>query len=622
VLSRARRAALTLTAAATLVAGAALPAAAVNVSTTSSERVLGDLQHDKIRIRLDDGRTARGDVLRFREDDPALELRPRLAQRRVHGLQTVPSMSNQELGRGAVAGTNGGYWISRRSGNPNGLHVQDGRMVGSNASASGGGHRNRSALGITTSGQLLLDQVTTDTTATLPNGHRVGVSFMNRRVHATGDVVVYDDRYGDSVHVPPGGVYVQTEGARLRSGGSTTGTVTRVETPSEDRYFTLAQGQGAIVASTALNRESDRAALAALRRGDQVSLATGVRSTNGGGTWPADLAGALPAGGTLLRSGQIPPQSEWTGEAFTVSHVAGRHPRTAIGRTSAGEVLLVTIDGRDSDWSVGLSYQELARTMVRLGARDAVNLDGGGSTTMMRNNRVTNRPSERNRSVASGLFIHAETPPDPRSLGSACPSGQYPRDRFSDISAGAHGASVDCLAWWDVTQGTGDGRYSPANPVTRAQMASFLARFLDGAAERGSANGLPAEGSTRFDDVSGGPHAESISRLADVGIIQGRGDGGYDPSGNVTRDQMASFIRRAIEHATGSPLPEARDTFADDNGSTHEDSIDRLAGVGVISGVGGFDYRPRADVRRDAMASLVMRGADFLVTEGRTAPPG
>jgi hypothetical protein len=37
--------------------------------------------------------------------------------------------------------------------------------------------------------------------------------------------------------------------------------------------------------------------------------------------------------------------------------------------------------------------------------------------------------------------------------------------------------------------------------------------------------------------------------------------------------------------------------------------------------VGGFDYRPRADVRRDAMASLLMRGGDFLVTEGLTTPP-
>jgi hypothetical protein len=173
-----------------------------------------------------------------------------------------------------------------------------------------------------------------------------------------------------------------------------------------------------------------------------------------------------------------------------------------------------------------------------------------------------------------------------------------------------------------VTQGTRAGTYDPSGTVTRAQMASFLARWLDGAARRGSARALPGSASLTFRDVSPtDTHAGSIARLARAGIVEGRNARSYRPTDPVTRDQMASFIRRALEYSQGEQLPRGRDTFIDDNGSVHEDSIDRLARLGIASGVGGFEYRPREAIRRDAMASLVMRGADHLVEGGRTRPP-
>ena len=618
--TRVRRAIVALAATTALTAAAAVPAAALDVRTVSSERVIGDLTHERLRVTLDDGATARGDVLRFREDDDALELRPRLAQRQVHGLQRTDQMARQDLSRGAVAGTNGGYWISRRSGNPNGLHVQDGRLTGSNATADGGGYRSRSALGIQPSGRLLLDQVTTDKTLNLPDGQEIAVGYMNRRVHAPGDVVFYDDQYGDSVHVPPNAVFVRFDGLRPRSGGGTVGTARAVLAPDVDRYVTLQSGQQAVVAHRS-SPQATRDGLAALRAGDQVSMSVRVSATSGSGAWPRDLTGALPAGGTLLRDGVIPNTIEWTGEAFSSWHVNGRSPRTAIGRTPDGEVLLVTVDGRQDGWSAGMSYRELARTLAALGARDAVNLDGGGSTTMTLGGGIINRPSTTGRSVASGLFLHTQTPPTPRNPGHACPSGEVPSAGFADVG-GVHADNVDCLAWWDVTQGTAPGEYSPSRTVTRAQMASFLARFLDGAADRGDVAELPSQAPLWFDDVeSDNPHASAIARLADVGIVQGRGDGSYDPWGRVTRAQMASFIRRALEFAMDAELPEARDTFIDDTDLVHEESIDRLAGIGVAGGTGGFHYEPEGDIRRDAMASLLMRGADHLVEVGRTTRP-
>ena len=77
-----------------------------------------------------------------------------------------------------------------------------------------------------------------------------------------------------------------------------------------------------------------------------------------------------------------------------------RHPRTAVGIAGNGRrVLLVVVDGRQPAYSSGMTNRELARLMLALGAHDALNLDGGGSTTMVVERAggtldVVNRPSD------------------------------------------------------------------------------------------------------------------------------------------------------------------------------------------------------------------------------------
>jgi hypothetical protein len=71
-----------------------------------------------------------------------------------------------------------------------------------------------------------------------------------------------------------------------------------------------------------------------------------------------------------------------------------RNPRTMAGVTGGGRLLLATVDGLAPGYSLGLSFREEARVMRALGARDAVNLDGGGSTTMAVRGRLVNLPSD------------------------------------------------------------------------------------------------------------------------------------------------------------------------------------------------------------------------------------
>jgi phosphodiester glycosidase len=122
----------------------------------------------------------------------------------------------------------------------------------------------------------------------------------------------------------------------------------------------------------------------------------------------ADYAAILSAGPRLLRRGRVRIEARregYRGATFQ-SFVLGRSPRTVVGLRRDGRVLLATVDGRQRR-SVGVTLPEAARMLRALGATEAMNLDSGGSTTMVVGRRVVNRPSDPNgeRRVGNGLFV-------------------------------------------------------------------------------------------------------------------------------------------------------------------------------------------------------------------------
>jgi exopolysaccharide biosynthesis protein len=112
------------------------------------------------------------------------------------------------------------------------------------------------------------------------------------------------------------------------------------------------------------------------------------------GTNPKDWKGApfavSGAGLLLLRGRTI---SDWTDEKVSAAFDTTRHPRTVIGE-GRGALWLITVDGRQPTLSVGMNFAELQRLAARLGLESALNLDGGGSTTMVVHGRIVNHPSE------------------------------------------------------------------------------------------------------------------------------------------------------------------------------------------------------------------------------------
>ena len=121
--------------------------------------------------------------------------------------------------------------------------------------------------------------------------------------------------------------------------------------------------------------------------------------------WPGvmDAVGGNPV---LVRDGELHAQ-ECSG------YVCRRHPRTGVGITARGRVLLVTVDGRQAD-SYGMTITSFARLFKQLGAVHALNLDGGGSSTMVVEGSVINSPSDMSgeREVASALLVLRGPDPD------------------------------------------------------------------------------------------------------------------------------------------------------------------------------------------------------------------
>ena len=213
----------------------------------------------------------------------------------------------------------------------------------------------------------------------LPSGQQIGIKGMNRERIAN-DLVLYNEYYASSTKTNQWGIEVKLRGQE----------VIQVSTAGN---MTIEPGTRVLSAHGA-----SKAALAQVRVGDYL----GIQETLG--SLEADNAKILVGGGPLIlengrvhvriKEEQIPGDIAW-----------GRAPRTALGLKKDGTLLLLVVDGR-SNLSKGLTLEELATYFLRLGARDALNLDGGGSSIMVIDGKAVNHPSDgRERAVSMGIGL-------------------------------------------------------------------------------------------------------------------------------------------------------------------------------------------------------------------------
>lgn len=283
-------------------------------------------------------------------------------------------------GRRVVAAVNGDFFDIRGTGAPLGPGIGAGRLL--HAASPGAGQ----AVGFGADGPGRVLRLALDGSVILPGGRvRPLAGFNTARPPAEGFTAYTADWPADGL--PVSGPAVELRDGRV--------TAVRAAVRGPVRRKRPAPGSTWLVAAGAAAPE-----LAALRPGDAVAVAARPVA-DGGGPLPASAVGGREA---LVVAG-VPQNHD--GEPNNAAA-----PRTAVGFSRDGRrARLVTVDGRQRD-SGGVTLTALGRLMHRLGAHEALNLDGGGSSTLLAALTgetaltVENSPSDgRQRPVPNGLVL-------------------------------------------------------------------------------------------------------------------------------------------------------------------------------------------------------------------------
>ncbi|MFJ5223029.1 phosphodiester glycosidase family protein [Streptomyces sp. NPDC088400] len=285
-------------------------------------------------------------------------------------------------GRRTVAAINADFFDINETGAPQGPGVADGKVVHSPAA----GANQAVGFGPGDAGRLL--KLYFDGTVTLPSGPRALAAYNAANV-PTGGIGAYTAGWGEADRALTVDRATPVAEATVRDGK----VVSVTDRPGRGP---VAEGTTALV-----GREAGAEALAALRPGDPVTLA--YRPRTDGGPVPRTAVGGREL---LVVDGAA---QNHDGEGNNIAA-----PRTAVGFSrDGGTMQVITVDGRQAD-SGGVTLTELGLMMRRAGAYSALNLDGGGSSTLVARApgsdamRVENSPSDGSqRTVPNGLALTA-----------------------------------------------------------------------------------------------------------------------------------------------------------------------------------------------------------------------
>ncbi|WCN04279.1 phosphodiester glycosidase family protein [Streptomyces sp. M92] len=331
-------------------------------------------------------------------------------------LENRETTSDLSTTAGATAAVNAGFFVldpkAGAPGDPAGVGVYDGRLLSEPVAGRPGLvlHDNGRRTQVT---RLTWRGSVSAGTASLPlNGINRVPGLIRNCGGAPGDpptslplhdvtctnpdeLVTFTPEYGDTT--PPGDGMEAVLDAHDR--------VVELRSP---RGGTLPPGGSSVQATG--RRVADLTALA--HTGDRLRITTTLLDERGHRVQPTPKTDILNAGPELVRDGRphVTPATDGMVHPDDPSWYYGwvhkRNPRTLAGVDAAGRTVLVTADGRSTE-SLGLSIVESAEVAKSLGLRDAVNLDGGGSTTMVTGGTPINDPSDAagERPVGDALLV-------------------------------------------------------------------------------------------------------------------------------------------------------------------------------------------------------------------------
>jgi hypothetical protein len=292
----------------------------------------------------------------------------------------------------AVAAINGGFYRrdSAYAGGARGLQIVGGEMISPPTGSA--------CIWIDVGGEPHLTNVTSQFQITMPDGRVTAFGLNEERTE--NDVVLYTPAVGGATRTTNGlelvleragnrwlplriGQYYSARVREIRMGGNT---------PLLPEVMVLSLGPGVVK-----------------RFGDLTTNSVLQISTASSPSLSVARA-ALSGGPVLVREGKRQKIRAAADDVYEFSSMLERHPRSAIG-WNQDAFFLVEVDGRQKDLSVGMTLEELADFLVNLGCREAMNLDGGGSSTLWYDGEVRNNPCDGyERTIANSLVVVRKSP--------------------------------------------------------------------------------------------------------------------------------------------------------------------------------------------------------------------
>jgi exopolysaccharide biosynthesis protein len=240
--------------------------------------------------------------------------------------------------------------------------------------------------------------------------HSFQVSGVNRE-RKKNEMVIYDSSFGTSTLTKEEGVEISLRRCKRGKGVDTFSIISCKRSSVAERSVNMQIPRDGFVISAGPDFLNDRdASIVKFRQvvvpgNKRLRFQIKTHVDDRGGRIidkNLDVINGVPQ---LIKDGKV--DITWEQEKASRSFAETRHPRTAIAKLKDGRLLMMTVDGRQPGVSVGMSLQELAEYLLSIGAMYAMNLDGGGSTTMFLDGKVVNKPSDKEgeRKVGDAILV-------------------------------------------------------------------------------------------------------------------------------------------------------------------------------------------------------------------------
>ena len=342
-------------------------------------------------------------VAEISRKEPTLHFEVGLANSQVLGKETVRSIAQRHTQKGdcrVLVAVNGGFGVlgdmRGYGGVLESLHIQDGELITQPTDTD-------ACFGVTDTGEFLSTPVQMKATIQI-GSHTLDIGCINQRRLDGCKVILYTPRLGESTHTN------RRRGKEIILSGLTL-PLTLNYTHSYNVKLVSTDGNTTIDKDSAvlwISSQLKDPAISQFKTGEKGKINVSLTPSEWNQVRHA-IGGRL----RLLKNGKI---NQMLVEMHNKEkkHVPGKRnqvlnlshePRTALAYNT-DSLFLVVVDGRQPKYSTGLTLYELADILIELGATEAINLDGGSSSTFVVNDEVINKPSgNREREVLNAVLI-------------------------------------------------------------------------------------------------------------------------------------------------------------------------------------------------------------------------